>query len=67
MNGPSGIKQIDAGEVGVKVLFGKVQSDVLESGLHFINPVLEVKTLDVKTQNYTMSGVHDEGKLLIWR
>jgi regulator of protease activity HflC (stomatin/prohibitin superfamily) len=57
----SGIKQIDAGEVGVKVLFGKVQSDVLESGLHFINPVLEVKTLDVKTQNYTMSGVHDEG------
>jgi regulator of protease activity HflC (stomatin/prohibitin superfamily) len=53
--------QIDAGQVGVKKLFGKVQSDVLESGLHFINPLYEVEKLDIKTQNYTMSGVHDEG------
>ena len=56
------IKQIDAGEVGVKVLFGSVQNDVLGSGLHFINPLLDVKKLDVKTQNYTMSGVNDEGQ-----
>jgi regulator of protease activity HflC (stomatin/prohibitin superfamily) len=55
------IKQIDAGEVGVKVLFGSVQNDVLPSGLHFVNPLLDIKKLDVKTQNYTMSGVHDEG------
>ncbi len=55
------VKQIDAGEVGVKVLFGSIQSDVMGSGLHFINPLLDVKKLDVKTQNYTMSGVHDEG------
>jgi regulator of protease activity HflC (stomatin/prohibitin superfamily) len=53
--------QIDAGFVGVKVLFGKVQQDVLESGLHFINPLVDVKKMDTKTQNYTMSGVHDEG------
>jgi len=59
----SGIKQIDAGEAGVKILFGKVQSDILPSGLHFINPLLEVKRLDIKTQNYTMSAVHDEGDL----
>lgn len=57
----SSVKQINPGEVGVKVLFGKVQNDILESGLHFINPVLELRKLDVKTQNYTMSGVHDEG------
>ena len=57
----SSVKQINPGEVGVKILFGKVQNDILESGLHFINPVLEVQKLDVKTQNYTMSGVHDEG------
>lgn len=56
------IKQIDAGEVGVKVLFGSIQKDVLGSGLHFINPLLEIKKLDVKTQNYTMSGVNDEGE-----
>jgi regulator of protease activity HflC (stomatin/prohibitin superfamily) len=55
------IKQIDAGEIGVKVLFGSIQKDVMLSGLHFINPLLDVKNLDVKTQNYTMSGVHDEG------
>ena len=54
-------KQIDAGQVGVKVLFGKVEDDILSSGLNFVNPLVDVKTLDVKTQNYTMSGVHDEG------
>jgi regulator of protease activity HflC (stomatin/prohibitin superfamily) len=54
--------QIDAGQVGVKKLFGKVQQDVLESGLHFINPLFEVEKLDIKTQNYTMSGIHDEGQ-----
>ena len=55
------IVQIDAGQIGVKSLFGKVQNDVLASGLHFINPLMDIKRLDVKTQNYTMSGVHDEG------
>ena len=53
--------QIDAGQVGVKKLFGKVQPDVLQSGLHLINPLYEIQRLDVKTQNYTMSGIHDEG------
>ena len=36
------IVQIDAGQIGVKSLFGKVQNDVLSSGLHFINPFVEV-------------------------
>jgi regulator of protease activity HflC (stomatin/prohibitin superfamily) len=57
----SSIVQVDAGQVGVKKLFGKVQNDVLPSGLHMINPLVEVTMLDIKTQNYTMSGVHDEG------
>ncbi len=55
------VKQIDAGFVGVKSLFGKVQNDVLNSGLNFVNPLVEVKQLDARTQNYTMSGQHDEG------
>ena len=55
------IVQIEAGQVGVKSLFGRVQNDVLPSGLHFINPFVEVQRLDIKTQNYTMSGIHDEG------
>jgi len=52
--------QIDAGYVGVKKLFGKVQPDVLGSGLHFVNPLIEVEKMDIKTQNYTMAGQHDE-------
>jgi len=57
----SSVKQIDPGEVGVKILFGNIQQDVLGSGLHFVNPLLEIKKMDVKTQNYTMTGVNDEG------
>jgi regulator of protease activity HflC (stomatin/prohibitin superfamily) len=58
----SSIKQIDAGKVGVQSLFGKVQTQVLPSGLNLINPLMDVLELDIKTQNYTMSGVHDEGE-----
>jgi regulator of protease activity HflC (stomatin/prohibitin superfamily) len=54
-------KQIDAGKVGVKSLYGSVDSDVLESGLHIINPLLDITDFDIQTQNYTMSAVHGEG------
>jgi regulator of protease activity HflC (stomatin/prohibitin superfamily) len=53
--------QIGPGEVGVQVLFGSVQKNVLVSGLHFINPLVDVQRMDVRTQNYTMSAVHNEG------
>jgi regulator of protease activity HflC (stomatin/prohibitin superfamily) len=54
-------KQIDAGKVGVKSLYGNVEPDVLESGLHIINPLLDITDFDIQTQNYTMSAIHDEG------
>ena len=54
-------KQIDAGKVGVKSLYGNVQPDVLESGLHVVNPLLDITIFDVQTQNYTMSAIHNEG------
>ena len=53
--------QIEAGNVGVQVLFGKTQDNVLDAGLHMVNPLVEIKTFDIKTQNYTMSAVHSEG------
>jgi len=59
--GLASVKQIEPGNVGVQKLFGKVNSSILESGLNVINPLMEVVTFDVRTQNYTMSGVHDEG------
>ncbi|NCX96274.1 MAG: prohibitin family protein [Chitinophagia bacterium] len=55
------VMQIDAGRVGIASLFGQVQNSVLYSGLHFVNPLLEVQSVDIRTQNYTMSGVHNEG------
>jgi len=57
----SSIKQIDAGQIGVQSLFGKVQDEILSSGLNLVNPLMEIKSIDVRTQNYTMSGVHNEG------
>jgi len=57
----SSIKQIDAGEVGVQTLFGKVQSQVLGSGLNIVDPLVEVHPFVIKTQNYTMSAIRDEG------
>jgi regulator of protease activity HflC (stomatin/prohibitin superfamily) len=57
----SAVKQIDAGEVGVQSVFGKVVPETLSSGLNFVNPIANVYIFDAKTQNYTMSAVHDEG------
>lgn len=58
----SSFKIIDPGKVGVQTLFGKVQDKVLESGLHVINPLVEITTFDIQTQTYTMSAVSNEGQ-----
>lgn len=58
----SSTEQIQPGQVGVKTLFGKVQPDILTEGLNFINPMMDVVNFDTRTQNYTMSAVHDEGE-----
>jgi len=57
----SSVVQIEPGEIGVQKLFGKVNDKTLESGLNVINPLVEVVTFDIRTQNYTMSGVQNEG------
>ncbi len=56
-------RQIDAGKVGVKSLYGNVENDVLTSGLHMINPLLDITEFDIQTQNYTMSADHNEGAI----
>jgi len=55
------IVQVEPGQVGVQKLFGKVNNNILESGLNVINPLVQVVMFDVRTENYTMSGVQDEG------
>jgi len=55
--------QINTGFVGVKSLFGRVQSDILSSGLNIVNPLVEVTQIETRTLNYTMSGIQTEGKI----
>lgn len=55
------VKQVEPGMVGVQKLFGKVSNNTLESGLNLVNPLVKVVMFDIKTENYTMSGVNDEG------
>jgi len=59
--GSSAVYQIEPGMVGVQKLFGKVSDNTLESGLNIINPLVKVVPFETRTQNYTMSGVLDEG------
>jgi regulator of protease activity HflC (stomatin/prohibitin superfamily) len=53
---------IPPGQAGIVVLFGKVNLEPLPSGLHFINPFATVAEMEVRTRNYTMSNVADEGQ-----
>jgi regulator of protease activity HflC (stomatin/prohibitin superfamily) len=57
------VVQLNAGQIGVQSLFGKIQKNYLGEGLNFINPMMKVSKIDVKTHNYTMSAKHNEGNL----
>lgn len=53
---------IDAGETGVYHLFGKVRDKELSSGIHLINPLANITTMSIRTNEYTMSIAYGEGK-----
>jgi regulator of protease activity HflC (stomatin/prohibitin superfamily) len=55
-------KIVPPGYTGVQVLFGRVLETPLSSGLHLLNPFVGVELLEVRTRNYTMSSVADEGQ-----
>jgi regulator of protease activity HflC (stomatin/prohibitin superfamily) len=59
----SSFKVIEPGKVGVQTLFGKVQDNVLESGLHVIDPLVDITTFSIQTENYTMSAKSSEGQV----
>lgn len=52
---------VDAGETGVYSLFGKVRDNELKSGFHLVIPLAHVEKMSVRTEEYTMSIVSDEG------
>jgi regulator of protease activity HflC (stomatin/prohibitin superfamily) len=53
---------VPPGQAGIIVLFGKVNPEPLPSGLHFINPFASVVEMEVRTKNYTMTNVAEEGQ-----
>ncbi len=55
------IRIIPPGYVGVQVLLGKVQSRILPSGIHLVIPIVNVNKMTVRTQEYTMSSMKEEG------
>ncbi|MFP4527815.1 MAG: prohibitin family protein [Candidatus Kapaibacterium sp.] len=58
----SALRQVDPGHIGVQVLFGKVQDEVLYEGLNIVNPLVDVRQMSIQTQNYTMSATGGEGQ-----
>lgn len=57
------IRIIQPGHVGVQVLLGQVKEGVLQEGLNVVNPLIEVKEISVRRQNYTMSSTAAEGQV----
>ena len=53
---------IPAGETGVVHLFGKVRENEVRSGIHLINPLAMVTKMTIRTEEYTMSILKNEGK-----
>ncbi len=58
----SAIRQINSGTVGVQILFGEVQENILHEGLRLVNPLVNVEEMSIRTQNYTMSSTFEEGQ-----
>lgn len=54
--GVSSATMVQAGHVGVPILFGSVQNYTLDEGFHFVNPFVTVDEMSIQTQNITMSG-----------
>ncbi len=52
---------IPPGSTGVPVFFGKVINQPMSEGLHLVPPWINLEVLNVRTQSYTMSHVHNEG------
>ncbi len=50
------VRLVGPGQVGVVVLFGKVQDRILKSGIHLVNPFASIEKMSVRTEIYTMSN-----------
>ncbi len=44
---------VPAGHVGLKDFFGKISDTTLKPGIHLVNPLLTIRSMDVRTQEIT--------------
>ncbi len=44
---------VPAGHVGLKDFFGKISDATLKPGIHLVNPLLTIRSMDVRTQEIT--------------
>jgi len=58
----SSICIVDAGHVGIPVLFGSVGDTPYKEGFHIVNPFMTVHPMSTRTENYWMSHVTHEGE-----
>lgn len=61
---PSFVTVVDAGEVGVYSLFGKVSDEELNPGINFKIPFANVIKMVTRTQEYTMTSVEEDSQYL---
>ncbi|MBU0975505.1 MAG: prohibitin family protein [Patescibacteria group bacterium] len=61
---PSFFVVVDAGEIGVYSLFGKVSDDPLYSGFRFKVPFAKVVKMSTRTQDYTMTSIEEDSEYL---
>jgi regulator of protease activity HflC (stomatin/prohibitin superfamily) len=55
---------VSSGHVGVPVVFGKVNIGAnLSEGINVVNPFAEIYKKSIRTENYTMSKVADQGEV----
>lgn len=52
----STVTVVGVGEVGIKHFLGTVDQDVLEQGVHFINPLASVEKMSIREQNFPVDG-----------
>jgi len=57
------VRLIPPGNVGVVIVFGKVQETTLKNGLHLVNPFASIEKMSIRTEDYTMSGMISEGQV----
>lgn len=61
---PSFFVVVDAGEIGVYSLFGKVTEEPLYPGFRFKVPFAKVVKMSTRTQDYTMTSIEEDSEYL---